>query len=124
MIAQCVGAFMGYGLLISVSPELALKASGPSFCCTKPSDLITTQQAFCVEFVATATLIWFVCGIWDPRNGKHQDSVAIRFALAVAGLGSATVRDFNLLETAKKLCNSQKLAMLFSRYLNGYMLMI
>lgn len=91
MIAQCVGAFMGYGLLISVSPEVALKASGPSFCVTKPSELITTQQAFCVEFVATATLIWFVCGIWDPRNAKHQESVSIRFALAVAGLASATV---------------------------------
>lgn len=33
----------------------------------------------------------FCCGIWDPRNAKHHDSVAIKFALAIAGLVSATV---------------------------------
>lgn len=26
------------------------------------------------------------CGVWDPRNAKHHDSVPLRFGLAVAAL--------------------------------------
>lgn len=82
---------MGYGLLIIVTPASIMELSGESFCVTKPSDLVSLPQALCVEFVATIVLIWFVCGVWDPRNAKHHDSVPIRFGLAVAGLASATV---------------------------------
>lgn len=91
VVAQSCGAFMGYGLLVTVTPVAILKMNGASFCVTKPFELVSIPQAFCIEFLATATLVWFVCGIWDPRNARHHDSVAIRFALAVAGLASATV---------------------------------
>lgn len=92
VVAQFTGAFMGYGLLIILTPTTVLQSSGPSFCTTKPMELVTSPQALCIEFLATGTLIWFCCGIWDPRNQKHQDSVPLRFALAIAGLVSASVR--------------------------------
>lgn len=82
---------MGYGLLIHVTPAAILLSSGPSFCVTKPMELVTIPQALCVEFIATGTLVWFCCGVWDPRNAKTQDSMALRFALAVSGLVSASV---------------------------------
>lgn len=93
VIAQCIGAFMGYGLLIILTPSTILTASAPSLCVTKPHASVSAPQAFLIEFLATAALIWFCCGVWDPRNAKAQDSVAIRFALAIAGLASATVSD-------------------------------
>lgn len=91
VIAQCFGAFMGYGLLVTLTPISILAESGASVCVTKPHPFVPIPQAFFIEFLATATLIWFCCGIWDPRNSKNQDSVALRFGLAVAGIASATV---------------------------------
>lgn len=73
-------------------PTILLQSSGSSFCVTKPMELVTIPQALCIEFIATGTLIWFCCAIWDPRNAKNQDSVALRFALAIAGIVSASVR--------------------------------
>lgn len=91
VIAQCLGAFMGYGLLVTLTPTNIMQASGNSVCVTKPHAFVTMPQAFLIEFIATATLIWFCCSIWDPRNAKSQDSIPLRFGLAVAGLASATV---------------------------------
>ncbi|XP_031636945.1 aquaporin AQPcic-like [Contarinia nasturtii] len=85
VVAQCVGAFIGYGLLVTFTPASKISSD---FCITKPS--VEPHQAFFIEFIATATLIWFCCGVWDPRNEKVQDSVPLRFGLAVAGLASAT----------------------------------
>lgn len=96
VMAQFIGAFMGYGLLIILTPSIVLQSSGPSFCVTKPMELVTIPQALCMEFIATGTLIWFCCSIWDPRQGKSQDSVSLRFALAIAGLVSASVRQTSL----------------------------
>lgn len=92
VIAQFIGAFMGYGLLTVLTPTIILQSSGPSFCVTQPGELVTIPQALCVEFIATGTLIWLCCAIWDPRSKNSQDSVSIRFALALAGLVSASVR--------------------------------
>lgn len=91
VLAQCTGAFMGYGLLITLTPDNLIEKTSGSFCVTKPHLSVSLQNAFLIEFIATATLIWFCCGVWDPRNQKSQDSVPLRFALAVAGLSSATV---------------------------------
>lgn len=79
---------MGYGLLIVLTPQEIL--TGP-VCVTKPHVLLSAYQAFGVEFIGTTALIWICCGIWDPRNAKSQDSVPIRFGLAVTGIASVTV---------------------------------
>ncbi|XP_055316509.1 aquaporin AQPAn.G-like [Sitodiplosis mosellana] len=90
VVAQCLGAFMGHGLLVTLTPKDILENTGASFCVTKPHSSVALPQAFAIEFLATAALIWFCCGVWDPRNAKSQDSVPLRFGLAVAGLASAT----------------------------------
>lgn len=93
MLAQCLGAYMGYGLLVTLTPTENLKDE-KAFCLTKPS--VPAPQAFAIEFIATAIFIWVCCGIWDPRNSKTHDSVSIRIGLAVTGLASATVSIFSL----------------------------
>lgn len=55
VVAQCVGAYMGYGLLRFLTPS---DRCGESFCVTKPN--VSDLQAFGIEFIATATLIWYV----------------------------------------------------------------
>ncbi|XP_051859733.1 aquaporin AQPcic isoform X1 [Drosophila sulfurigaster albostrigata] len=87
-VAQLLGAFIGYGLLITLIPD-SVKGIGAGLCVTLPHPQISSPQAFGIEFTATAILIIVCCGVWDPRNAKHHDSVAIRFGLAVACLACA-----------------------------------
>lgn len=83
IIAQFVGAFMGYGLLIILTPQQIMKES---FCVTKPNPMLNAFQAFGVEFIGTSALIWICCAIWDPRNAKSHDSVPIRFGFVIVAL--------------------------------------
>ncbi|XP_017040699.1 aquaporin AQPcic isoform X2 [Drosophila ficusphila] len=86
-IAQMLGAFIGYGLLMILLPSDTLSA-GNGLCVTLPN-AVTPGQAFGIEFVITSVLIIVCCGVWDPRNAKFHDSVGIRFGLAIAGLACA-----------------------------------
>ncbi|XP_034476935.1 aquaporin AQPcic [Drosophila innubila] len=83
-VGQMLGAFIGYGLLKALLTTDLIK-TGAGLCVTLPK-YVTTPQAFGIEFVATAILVIVCCGVWDPRNSKHHDSVAIRFGLAIACL--------------------------------------
>lgn len=87
-VAQILGAFMGFGILKAVSPaDVFVKADGAvGLCTTVPSPLISPLQAVAVEFLITMVLILVCCGVWDPRNAKHHDSVPVRFGLAIACL--------------------------------------
>lgn len=94
VLAQVIGAFMGYGLLIIVTPENILRPEnkiGAAVGATMPHPDLTVMQAFAVEFIATGVLIFICCSVWDPRNEKYGDSTAIRFGLAITGLGLAAV---------------------------------
>lgn len=85
---------MGYGLLRFVTPMDMFTGetnSKTGFCVTIPTDAISTGQAFMVEFIITAVLIFICCGVWDPRNGKFHDSVPLRFGLAVSCLALSGV---------------------------------
>lgn len=82
---------MGFGTLLVLTPAGIIEQSGPSFGVTVPHADVSAWNACCIEFVATSILIWFCCAIWDPRNARVQDSVPIRFGLAVTGLASVTV---------------------------------
>ncbi|ETN65688.1 hypothetical protein AND_002539 [Anopheles darlingi] len=90
--AQCIGSFMGYGILKMLTPAAVFESAkdpGAGFCVTQPNPLITTIQAVGVEFVATMVLILVCCGVWDPRNAKHHDSVALKFGFTVGALAVA-----------------------------------
>ncbi|XP_016947348.1 aquaporin isoform X1 [Drosophila biarmipes] len=87
-VAQMVGAFIGYGLLKAVLPENAIYTSDtPSgVCLTLVNSTLTCWQGLAVEFLITCALIAICCGVWDPRNATKQDSVPVRFGLAIACL--------------------------------------
>ncbi|XP_053670939.1 aquaporin-like [Anopheles nili] len=90
--AQCIGAFMGYGILKLLTPTAVFedaKEKGAGFCVTQPNVAITDMQALGIEFVATMVLILVCCGVWDPRNAKHHDSVALKFGFTVGALAVA-----------------------------------
>lgn len=91
--AQLLGGFIGYGLLKTVVPSNVITPPGAAhgMCVTIPIDEISSIQAVAIEFILTMVLILVCCGVWDPRNAKHHDSVPVRFGLAVASLACTGV---------------------------------
>lgn len=85
---QVVGGIIGYGLLKSVLPDyvMAPTHAAHALCVTVPHVDLHPLQAVAIEFMLTTVLIFVCCGVWDPRNSKFHDSVAIRFGLAVSCL--------------------------------------
>jgi len=85
---QLLGGFIGYGLLKTLVPGNAVDVEGAShgLCVTVTHEDISVLQGFGIEFIITSVLILVCCGVWDPRNSKYHDSVAIRFGLAVTCL--------------------------------------
>lgn len=85
-VVQCLGAFIGYGILIGLSPvDLSIEG----ICVTLPHHALTQFQSFGVEVILTATLTFVCCALWDPVNQHKQDSVPLKFGLTVAGLSIA-----------------------------------
>ena len=54
-----------------------------SFCVTEIHHQISVIQGFAIEIIATGILMFTSCGVWDARNSKYGDSVAIKFGLTV-----------------------------------------
>lgn len=84
VIGQLIGGFLGYGLLRLITPSDALGDDANSFCVSLPA--VDDFKAFWVEFFITMGLILICCGVWDPRNKNHHDSVPLRFGLAISAL--------------------------------------
>lgn len=78
------GGYLGYGLLRLLTPTDALGNNPDDFCVSLPS--VDIKIAFWVEFFMTMALILLCCGVWDPRNKNHHDSVPLRFGLAISAL--------------------------------------
>lgn len=83
--AQMIGAVLGYRLLQAITPSNIFKAgaSDYGFCATGPQSQLGAVEVFIVEYIATAVLISICCGLWDPRNAKNQDSVALKFGFSI-----------------------------------------
>lgn len=89
-VAQLLGAFMGYGLLMMMTPTDVLRPlgfTGPGLCVTVPHPDITPVQAVAMEYIATTILILICAGIWDPRNAQNQDSFPLKFGFAMTAIG-------------------------------------
>lgn len=86
IIAQCIGAILGYGILLAVSP-VDLISNG--ICMTLPHAGHTSVQALVIEIILTATLSLICCACWDPINEHKQESVPLKFGLAITGLSIA-----------------------------------
>lgn len=50
---------------------------------------VSVIQGLLLEAVATAILMFVVCAVWDRRNEKTTDSVAIKFGLTITALATA-----------------------------------
>lgn len=84
-LAQISGAFVGYGVLIALSPvDLS---SG--VCVTRPHVKHTEYQALGVEIVLTVILVLLNCSVWDPINEKKNQCMSTMFGLSIAGLSIA-----------------------------------
>ncbi|CRK96017.1 CLUMA_CG009457, isoform A [Clunio marinus] len=81
-IGQLLGGYLGYGLLMVLTPREF--TSGDGFCVSAAK--ADTFTALIVEFIITSVLILVYCAVIDPRNAKYHDSVALRFGLTVACL--------------------------------------
>lgn len=88
VLAQLIGATLGFGLLKALTPTRVFASSTDAYgvCQTVPHEDLTAIDAFVIEFIATSVLISMCCGLWDARNTIKQDSVPIKFALAITVL--------------------------------------
>lgn len=86
-IAEIVGAIIGYGLLQYLSPA-ELFSEENLICMALPHNISATQ-AFFIEFFLTCALTALICGLWDPRNRSHSDSLPLRIGFGIAALSIA-----------------------------------
>lgn len=86
VVAQFVGAIVGYGLLSLLTPSSFLRPIGAStgVCSPSPNPNLNAAQVFFFEYFATTVLIAMCCAAWDPRHAKNQDSMPVKFGLALA----------------------------------------
>lgn len=93
VFAQYIGATIGYRLLQLLTPVNVLNASSGTsgFCVTAPHEDLTGFQTFLLEYIATMVLISLCCAVWDPQNASKQDSIPIKFGLAVFALSFTVV---------------------------------
>lgn len=94
-VAQLLGAFIGYGVLkVLVADEVMENDNHVGLCVTHVHDSISTPKGAFLEIIGTGTLIWVICGIWDPRNATANDSVALRIGFAITALCGCFVSVF------------------------------
>lgn len=86
IIAQFLGAILGYGMLIVLLPSQFIDGKQAGLCMTVPNVAITDEQAFAIEFVLTSVLVFGWCALWDIRNSRFLDSVSLRVGLLVTCL--------------------------------------
>ncbi|KAL0106383.1 hypothetical protein PUN28_016245 [Cardiocondyla obscurior] len=95
VVAQCLGALLGFGLLQMIVPK-DFTHGGDSktaeFCNTKiTNDKLNAIHGFAAEILATGIFAFFACASWDPRNAKNTDSLPLKFGLCITGLCFAFV---------------------------------
>lgn len=98
-VAQLLGAFMGYGLLILLTPADIFRPLGidvPELCMTLPFKDLTPIQAVAMEYLSTTVLILICGGVWDPRNSQNQDSIPLKFGFAIMAIGTVSFVIFAL----------------------------
>ena len=92
-IAQFIGATIGYGLLMTITPpELfndGYSNSSVGHCVTVVHPGINTTQAILIEILCTSFILCAACATWDPRCAHTTDSTAIRFGFSVVGISLA-----------------------------------
>ncbi|CAD0197070.1 unnamed protein product [Chrysodeixis includens] len=84
VLAQMLGATLGFGALQATSPSAATL---PPVGVTQPGPGVSALAAVLVEAVLTGTLALALCGVWATHDATRPDpSVPIKLGLVVAGL--------------------------------------
>lgn len=95
VVAQSLGAFAGFGLLKVLTPRKVFAESaaaiGSGNCMIRPNAEMSIGHSLAVEYVASTCLVLICCGVWDKRNAHNQDSLPIRFGLALTALAVVLV---------------------------------
>lgn len=78
--AQMIGGISGFGLLKLLMPPEWVSGN---FCMTLVHSRINVVKAFFIEICITAILCGMISSIWDKRNLKWGDSVAIKFGCVI-----------------------------------------
>ncbi|XP_015366197.1 PREDICTED: aquaporin-like isoform X2 [Diuraphis noxia] len=102
-LAEFLGAMIGYGLLVVISPYNILNSSETGVCVTSPVMGLTAWQALLIEAITTGVLMLLVCAVWDPKSG-NGDCGSLKF-LVMIFLTSVVVGPFtgNSLNPARSL---------------------
>lgn len=86
ILAQCVGAILGYGVLYTIAP---IDLASEGICVTTIHHGLNVYQAIGVEIALTSCLNFMNCAVWDPVNKLKTEALPLKFALAIAGLSFA-----------------------------------
>ncbi|RZC34885.1 aquaporin NIP1-2-like [Asbolus verrucosus] len=86
IIAQFVGATLGFGLLKILASD---KYVPEGFCVTTIDESLSPVQGLGIEIVITTVLILICCAVWDKRNANKPDSTPLRFGFAIAAISMA-----------------------------------
>ncbi|XP_043483798.1 aquaporin-like isoform X2 [Leptopilina heterotoma] len=91
-VAQFIGAIIGYGMLMVVTPYMLLddgQGKNNPFCVTVIHSEISIPQAILIETLCTGCILLGACATWDPRCAHTTDSTALRFGFSVAAISFA-----------------------------------
>lgn len=93
VVAQALGAVLGFGALLATSPPAAVAAP---LGCTVPAPGVPAAAAVVIEAALTGVLVLTCCGAW---TGPEDVSVPLKLGFVVAGLiftgGHATGASLN-----------------------------
>lgn len=93
ILFQILGGIIGFGMLKVVTPKGKMTLGGlddpDTLCVTDLHADVAVIQGLLLEGIATGVLMLVVCSVWDARNARNSDSVAIKFGLTVAALATA-----------------------------------
>ncbi|XP_022902224.2 uncharacterized protein [Onthophagus taurus] len=82
VLAQFIGVFLGYGLIMALVPE----TSAEHLCVTVPSSGVTDVQALFIETIGSFLLVMALCSVWDPRMKGLHDSLALKIGLMLSAI--------------------------------------
>ncbi|XP_076176233.1 aquaporin AQPAn.G [Ptiloglossa arizonensis] len=93
VLGQFIGATIGYGMLMIVTPTELLNDghvnSTAGFCVTAVYNGVSTVQAILIEIFCTSFILCTACATWDPRCAHLGDSMSLKFGFCVVGISLA-----------------------------------
>ncbi|KAK9500110.1 hypothetical protein O3M35_001440 [Rhynocoris fuscipes] len=81
ILAEVIGATMGVGFLIALTPKVIL-GDNP-VCMTLPDPTVSAAQALALEYTITTLLLLVLLSTSDVRNADKQETVPIKFAFLI-----------------------------------------